>query len=100
METGPGNSFPDERRAAMRFLILALLFYLLYRIWKGITGLGRQGVHGENERFDEMVRDPQCGTYIPLRDARRRVVGGQVYFFCSRECADRFESQSKNKEET
>jgi YHS domain-containing protein len=38
-----------------------------------------------------MVQDPSCKTYIPKRDARRKVIEGKEYFFCSKDCADRFE---------
>jgi YHS domain-containing protein len=44
---------------------------------------------------DEMVQDPFCKTYIPRREAVRRRVGGQEHFFCSEECARKFEAQEK-----
>jgi len=42
--------------------------------------------------IDEMVQDPFCKTYIPKREAVKRVIGGKEILFCSKECADRFES--------
>jgi YHS domain-containing protein len=41
--------------------------------------------------IDEMVQDPVCRTYVPLREAKRRIVDGEEYFFCSDQCADEFE---------
>ncbi len=47
------------------------------------------------DAVDEMVQDPFCKTYIPLRSAQRKVIQGQEYFFCSKECADSFEKEMK-----
>ena len=37
-----------------------------------------------------MVRDPNCGVYIPRSDALRKRAGGNTYYFCSRKCRDEF----------
>jgi YHS domain-containing protein len=37
-----------------------------------------------------MVRDPQCGTYLPRTDALSRTVGGEKEYFCSEKCRDAF----------
>ena len=84
----------------VRFLIFALLAYLLYRVLRGLvesalrSGNGRSG-----ETVDEMVQDPSCQTYIPLREAKRKVIGGQEYYFCSKECYEKFEKELKLREE-
>jgi YHS domain-containing protein len=84
----------------VRFLIFALLAYLLYRILRGLieqalrSGNGRSG-----ETIDEMVQDPSCQTYIPLREAKRKVIGGQEYYFCSKGCCEKFEKELKMREE-
>ena len=81
----------------MRFLILIFLGYLLFRIIKGVLGAGTQVEQSENGGpIDEMVQDPYCKTYIPLRDARRYVINGTEFFFCSKECAEKFK-KSINK---
>ena len=82
----------------MRLLFLAFLAYVLYRLIKGVLSSGRRPQkHDERGSIDEMVQDPMCKTYIPLRDAQRRVLSGKEYFFCSRDCADRFELEEKSK---
>jgi uncharacterized protein len=80
----------------MRLLILALLAYVLYRLLRGFFTPG-QKLKGNEGRgaIDEMVKDPLCETYVPLRDSQRRVIGGREYFFCSKECADKFEKEQK-----
>ncbi|RLA92514.1 MAG: transcriptional regulator [Deltaproteobacteria bacterium] len=83
----------------MRLIILALLGYLLYRLVRGLFQQGKRITRTENGGIvDEMVQDPVCKTYIPLRDAQRRVIGGREYFFCSKECADKFELEDKSKQ--
>lgn len=43
--------------------------------------------------IDEMVQDSICKTYMPLRDAQRRIIDGREHDFCNVQCADRFEKQ-------
>jgi YHS domain-containing protein len=38
----------------------------------------------------ELKRDPVCGTFISTSTAVQKKVGGEVYYFCSAECRDRF----------
>ncbi|HBF42911.1 MAG TPA: transcriptional regulator [Desulfobacteraceae bacterium] len=82
----------------MRLLIFAVLGYLLYRILRGFFTYDQKLRKGKDSKvIDEMVQDPFCKTYIPLRDAQRRVIGGKEYFFCSKECADKFEKKINNQ---
>jgi uncharacterized protein len=75
----------------MRLIIFAILAYLLYRILRGFFGSGQKINNTEKGGvIDEMVKDPFCNTYIPLRDAKRKVIDGKEYFFCSDECAHKF----------
>lgn len=83
----------------VRFLIFTLLIYLLYRVFRGLIELSLKAGRGQDaEKIDEMVRDPFCRTYIPLRDAKRKFIGGQEYYFCSKECCDKFEKKIKTGE--
>ena len=80
----------------IRFLIFGFLAYFFYRALKRIFGAGQKIGRSENGGIiDEMVQDPMCKTYIPLRDAHRRTIGGKEYFFCSRECAENFDKKMK-----
>ena len=44
----------------------------------------------ERVRGDELVKDPVCQTYVVRSRAVRRTAGGQLRYFCSRDCARRF----------
>ena len=79
----------------IRLVILALLAYVAYRIIKTLlAGPGRTIHRGPDSGvIDEMVQDPFCTTYIPRKEAVRRVIEGKEHFFCTEECADKYERQ-------
>jgi uncharacterized protein len=80
----------------LRIFIYIIIAYLLYRILKSLfaksKGIQKTGGGGI---IDEMVQDPYCKTYIPRKGAKKKVIGGQEYFFCSDECASKFELEDK-----
>ena len=83
----------------MRFLIFLLLAYLFYRLLRGVFSPGREiKKTTKGGAIDEMVQDPLCKTYIPLRDAKRKVIDGKEYFFCSDTCANQFQREMTKEE--
>ncbi|MBW2023022.1 MAG: YHS domain-containing protein [Deltaproteobacteria bacterium] len=82
----------------MRLIILAILLYLLYRVVKNYLtrakGLNHQSRTSE---ISDMVQDPVCKTFISAREAETRVIGGRIYHFCSKQCAERFEIEQGRK---
>ena len=85
----------------LRLVIIVFLAYLLYRLVKGVFGQTTKIYKGSTGAvIDEMVQDPFCKTYIPKREAVKRVIGGKEILFCSKECADRFESEARERENT
>lgn len=77
----------------LRFIFLAVLVWILYRLVKGVMGPSKE-IHQSKGGgvIDEMVQDPFCKTYIPRREALKKVIHGKDYLFCSNECAERFEA--------
>jgi len=86
----------------IRFLIFALLCYILYRLIKSLA-LPSPRKSGEpfskpEDPFtrqrqvitDEMVIDPHCRVYIPKREALTAKVGGKTVYFCSEECKKKY----------
>ena len=69
------------------WLILGAAFYWALRELLGSVSPGRGPRKGEGE---EMVRDPQCGVYIPVTSALKRRKRGETVYFCSRECEDAY----------
>jgi YHS domain-containing protein len=41
------------------------------------------GPRGDTE---DMVQDPECGTYIPIESAQKATIKGVPYYFCSDDC--------------
>jgi uncharacterized protein len=37
-----------------------------------------------------LKRDPVCGTYIPADNSVHKVVNGEILYFCSPECRDKY----------
>jgi uncharacterized protein len=83
----------------LKFLIIGILIYLLYILVKGLFRKDKEIHRGSPGTgvIDEMVRDPVCETYIPKRQAIRRVIDGKEFFFCSKECADKFETSGYDR---
>lgn len=83
----------------VRILIIAFLVFLLFRVAKAVLGLGRPAHRrgGDGEVIDEMVQDPQCGTYLPRQEAVRRRIAGEEYYFCSEKCASEYENARRGR---
>ena len=47
------------------------------------------------EKGSDMVRDQICGVYIPKERAEISKSGGKVYYFCSKECQEKFYAESR-----
>jgi YHS domain-containing protein len=43
---------------------------------------------------NEMVQDPVCKVYIPKKESLTTVHSGTAYFFCSKECLEKFISNN------
>jgi len=83
----------------MRIVIYVILAYILYRVVKGVVSPGRKIDDRTSDGvIDEMIQDPHCKTYIPRRDAVKKVVAGQEYFFCSERCASQFEAGRESEQ--
>ena len=78
----------------IRLLLLALLFFLAYTVYnavvRSLSGRGGAPPPEKTRQGEEMVKDPQCGTYVPRGDALEKTVRGKKYFFCSARCRDTF----------
>jgi len=79
----------------IKLVIFLLVGYFALKTIKGIFGQGtsaRMEANGRrSEEIDDlMVKDPNCQTYIPRRDAVQAEQNGETYYFCSRECRDTY----------
>lgn len=78
----------------LRLLILALLIaavaWVLTRRGRVATG-GRSGAPSGGVR--PLVQDPVCKTFVPKETAIVVRRGDEDFYFCGRECAERFEHE-------
>ena len=65
----------------IRLLVIVLLAFLLYRVLRSALRSISAPRREPDGIIDEMVQDPQCKTYVPKRDARRRIIGGVEALF-------------------
>ncbi|MDY0268532.1 YHS domain-containing protein [Trichloromonas sp.] len=78
------------------FALLGFLAYTFYTLLRRSLGGGTPAIPPEKTRQgEEMVRDPQCGTYLPKGDALEEIIDGERYYFCSARCRDAFKAKKR-----
>lgn len=82
----------------IRLLVIAGLVYFGYRKLKALAGPSGPAARRSSEPVEDiMVKDPECGTYIPKREAVRLRSGEEEFFFCGSACRDRFVERKEAK---
>ncbi len=74
-------------------LIFALAAYALYRLFMNDRKKKDQDKQQEKEELiatGDLVKDPECGTYVDSTSAISVRNGDTVYRFCSYQCRDTF----------
>jgi len=86
----------------LRFLVIAVIGYLLYRIMKGILSISsrkkpevRYSNDGRTIQGGDLVQDPYCKIYIPEKDAYKGSLDGVTLTFCSKNCFKKYEIMQK-----
>ena len=76
----------------LRFIILAIIVNMVIRLFMAkrraspsMPGGGR-GPRVPERQGGTLVRDPQCGTYIPRSNALQLGNGDSAHYFCSDGC--------------
>ena len=88
--------------ALLYFVFWGVLIFMMMRLGYGAQVSGRGGQRGAEAarggnselRWEppETDTDPVCGKTVTTDKARPSVYGGNVYYFCSRECREVFEA--------
>lgn len=81
----------------LRILILAVLFYLGYRLIKSNFSKSDEDKKSEDEEVrhggaitDVLIEDPVCHKLVPKQQAYAMEAEDGLHHFCSKECADKF----------
>ena len=86
-------------RLFFRFIVLpVLLFYLVRGILRSIIEGFRSTLGPQNavrqppavRSGGELKKDPVCGTYVSTAAGITRTVKGEILYFCSKECRDKY----------
>lgn len=83
----------------IRLLILAVLFYIAYRLLFGgkqrkvPAGKPKDETYKEMPVKDVLVEDPICKKLVPRQQALKHHHADQVIYFCSEKCCQKFISQ-------
>ncbi|MCK5513179.1 MAG: hypothetical protein KAJ00_01665 [Deltaproteobacteria bacterium] len=85
----------------IRFIIFAILCYVLYRVVKSLVLPSpakprKPFTQAYGTITDEMVMDPHCHVYIPKREAITVKTAGETLYFCSKECKKKYLEENRN----
>ena len=80
-----------------KLIFLCIAIYVVYRMFANdFLKKRKQSETDQKAEQDrrmaagEMVKDPECGTYVAIEDSISIRDGDQAWFFCSYECRDKF----------
>ena len=69
-------------------LVVAVFIFLVRAFFPSSNG------KGGDDATKEMVKDPNCETYVPQSEAIPKTVRGTDYFFCSEKCAEEYSQKN------
>ena len=85
-------------------MMFRVIFWLLglvviISLLRGVIGIVLRGVgevlnprprqQGQVPLSGELKKDPACGTYISAATSIHENVGGETFYFCSKQCRDK-----------
>jgi YHS domain-containing protein len=81
-----------------RIILILVLLTVLYFLLRSALRELRERTRREDPNRQisdkhQMVQDPNCRVFVPKGVAVQEQIGGQTYFFCSRDCAKAFQKQ-------
>jgi len=84
----------------IRVILIAVLMFLVARaFWRVVDGIieaaGGASRPASRSRSAppavRLVRDPVCGTHVPINAALSLTAKGATHYFCSEQCRDTFQ---------
>ncbi len=84
-------------RGLFRLILYAFLAYFIYLLIRFFQTLGKRSKSFSSPKRISgiMVKDEACNTYLPKEDAIKEMIDGKEYFFCSKECRQKFLEKKK-----
>ena len=80
-----------------KIIFYALLVYVVYQIVRFFqsTKARKKSPHVSKHASGKMVKDEICNTYLPEEDAFKETYQEKEYYFCSKECQEKFLDEKK-----
>jgi len=83
----------------IRLVIAGIIVYVVYRFLKTLLApAGRMSgnVSGGTPRIEgeDLVKDPCCGTYVPINSAFKATLNGKTLYFCSNKCLEKYKREN------
>lgn len=72
------------------WLIFGFLIYTAFQVVKQMFVKPPPLPPEKSREGEDMVKDPECGTYVPRSEAVHLQHKGKQIFFCSKTCRDKF----------
>lgn len=81
----------------IKIILYGLLAYIIYHLIRFFKVLGKVKKSPQSLKHPSgfMVKDEICNTYLPKEDAFKEIFQGKEYYFCSKECRQKFLEQKK-----
>ncbi|MBN2539247.1 MAG: YHS domain-containing protein [Deltaproteobacteria bacterium] len=83
----------------IRLVIAGIIVYVVYRLSRFMftppekISKNRSGEQSRVEGED-LVKDPYCGTYVPINSAYKTAKDGRTLYFCSKECLEKYKKEN------
>ena len=89
----------------IRIIFFITLGYVFVKILKKLflkpgqskTRVNSSILFNNSRPINEMVQDPVCKVYVPKTNSLTTVRSGATYYFCSKECLEKFKSEKHEK---
>ena len=83
----------------IKVLAVLVLIYVGYRIVNMFQRMKSQEVKAcrvdDAPKGEHLVQDPFCKIYVPKSQAYAKEIDGKLYYFCSRECLEKYLTEKK-----
>ncbi len=79
----------------IRLIVYIIIVYFIYKLFKilkksKIEKSNHDQFQPEKTAGEDLIEDPVCHTYIPLSQAYKKTISGKDYYFCSKQCSEKY----------
>jgi len=78
----------------LRLIVILIILWLALGFLKNMAvklrAVLRKRSYGRGGQIADMVKDPVCGSYVAVEHAVKVTKDGVEYYFCSKECSEKY----------